>query len=259
MHRSGGRQESDSREISISFDGLARVDGSARLSFGDTTALASASGPIEVRLAAEQPARATFEVNIRPISNVAATEAKSLAVAVRAALSPAVFLHQYPRTLLQLMIQALSPARAKQDDGLLAAMINAGSLALLNAGSVAMRGVVCAVPVARISDGTSTSLVVDPDVDELTRALGSGCFAFLFSSAPTADCVWMHWRNAAGAPLEKDLPAIRDFARNGARTILAAMKICCRQMGSRALMKPLSSADIAMDSNSDTSDEEMDS
>ncbi|KAL1667215.1 3' exoribonuclease family, domain 1-domain-containing protein [Schizophyllum commune] len=257
MSRSGARQESDPREISVSFDGLARVDGSARFSFGDTTALASVSGPIEVRLAAEQPARATFEVNMRPISNVPATEAKSIAASVRAALSPSIFLQQYPRTLIQLMLQALSPARARSDDSLLAAMINSGSLALLNAGSAAMRGVVCAVPVARIPRGESTILVVDPDTDELSRALGTGCFAFLFS-ATTTDCVWMHWRNASGASPENDIPSIREFARNSAHIILAAIKVCCRNMGSRALMKPLSGVksggDIAMGFGSDTSD-----
>ncbi|KAL1747343.1 ribosomal protein S5 domain 2-type protein [Schizophyllum fasciatum] len=243
----GGRQESDPREISVSFDGLARVDGSARFSFGDTTALASVSGPIEVRLAVEQPARATFEVNMRPISNVPATEAKSLATAVRAALSPSIFLQQYPRTLIQLMIQALSPARALNDDSLLAATINAGSLALLNAGSAAMRGVVCAVPVARISSDGTTKLVVDPDTDELSTALGTGCFAFLFA-ASSNDCVWMHWRNASCASPENDIPSIREFARNAAHISLAAMKI---------FMKPLSSADTVMGASSDTSDEEM--
>lgn len=37
---------------------------------GDTKALASLSGPMEVRLAAEQANKATFEVFFRPLSGI---------------------------------------------------------------------------------------------------------------------------------------------------------------------------------------------
>ena len=37
---------------------------------GDTKALASVSGPMEVRLAAEQANKATFEVLVRPLSGL---------------------------------------------------------------------------------------------------------------------------------------------------------------------------------------------
>ena len=72
------------------FDGLDGVDGSARFGFGEsrayiwiyicvlirhlegeTKALASVSGPIEVRPAAEQPSKATFEVIVRPLAGLA--------------------------------------------------------------------------------------------------------------------------------------------------------------------------------------------
>lgn len=38
---------------------------------GETKALASVSGPLEVRLAAEQASKATFEVIVRPLSGLA--------------------------------------------------------------------------------------------------------------------------------------------------------------------------------------------
>lgn len=38
---------------------------------GETEALASVSGPLEVRLAAEQASKATFEVIVRPLSGLA--------------------------------------------------------------------------------------------------------------------------------------------------------------------------------------------
>ncbi|KIY51528.1 hypothetical protein FISHEDRAFT_10768, partial [Fistulina hepatica ATCC 64428] len=170
--------------IEISPGSIARVDGSSRFAFGNVRALASVSGPIEVRLAAEQAAQATFDVHVRPLSNISATDSKALASAIYSAIVPSLILTQNPRTLVQLVVQVLSPIQqsdashvAKYTDVLCAAMINASSLALLNAASVPMCGVVCAVP---ISEGRR-----------------QGCFAFLFArgmGAAEGKCVWINWR-----------------------------------------------------------------
>ncbi|KAJ6584354.1 ribosomal protein S5 domain 2-type protein [Mycena capillaripes] len=191
--RSGGRKTSEFRSLKINLDGLARVDGSARFSFGDTVAVASVSGPIEVRLAAENPSLSTFEVLLRPLSNVPATQSKSLAATMRAALLPSLILSQNPRTLIQLVIQALSPTRSKFYDGMVAAMINASTVALLNAGSIPMKGVICAVAIGRIK----SALVVDPAEEEETFLDASGCFAFSFGNGiDDARCVWTNWKSS---------------------------------------------------------------
>ena len=57
-------------------------------------------------------------------------------------------------------------------------MINASSLVLLNPGSVHTRGVVTAISIGRLSDGT---LVVDPDEEEEESLGGGGCFALMFA------------------------------------------------------------------------------
>ncbi|KAJ7914263.1 exosome component Rrp46 [Mycena leptocephala] len=190
--RRGGRKTTDLRALKVNLDGLARVDGSARFGFGDTAALASVSGPIEVRLAAENPSLSTFEVLLRPLSNVPATQSKSLAATIRAALMPSLILSQNPRTLIQLVIQALSPTRSKSYDGLVAAMINASTIALLNAGSIPMKGVVCAIAIGRIK----SALVVDPSEEEEGALDASGCFAFSFGNGiDDARCVWTNWRS----------------------------------------------------------------
>ncbi|KAF8194364.1 ribosomal protein S5 domain 2-type protein [Mycena galopus ATCC 62051] len=191
--RREGRKISELRALKVNLDGLARVDGSARFGFGDTVALASVSGPIEVRLAAENPSLSTFEVLHRPLSNVPATQSKSLAASIRAALVPSLVLSQSPRTLIQLVIQALSPTRSKSSDTLVAAMINASTIALLNAVSIPMKGVVCAVAIGRIK----STLVVDPGEEEETALDASGCFAFAFGNGiDDARCVWTNWRSS---------------------------------------------------------------
>ncbi|CAK5284477.1 unnamed protein product [Mycena citricolor] len=218
------------RSMKISLDRLARVDGSARFSFGKSTvALASISGPVEVRLAAENPSLATFEVLLRPLSNVPNTQSKSLAAAIRAALLPSLILSQHPRTLIQLVVQALSPVRSpakNTPDALVAAMINASTVALLNAGSVPMKAVVCAVAVGK----TRAALVVDPSEDEGPLD-ASGCFAFAFGGEPDVPrCVWSNWRSVSPEGLfdEDELAQARSLALVAAKSVLNGIKTALR-------------------------------
>ncbi|TFK32434.1 ribosomal protein S5 domain 2-type protein [Crucibulum laeve] len=236
--RHDGRQDHEFRTLNISYDGLARVDGSARFGFGDTSALASISGPIEVRLVAEQASQATFEVLLRPLSNVPATEAKALGATIRSALAPSLILTKNPRTLVQLVVQSLSSkGDGTQREALTAAMINASTLALLNAGSVPMRGVVCAIPVGRCTAGDrETRLFVDPGETEISEIQGGGCFAFVFGDKlgwgdGDVECVWTNWKSTSGTFDENELSRARELALKAARAVYAEIKRGVKTMG----------------------------
>jgi len=208
------------------------LQGSA--SAGDTSALASLSGPIEVRLASELPSKATFEVLVRPLSNVAATEAKSLAATIRSSLEPSLILTKNPRTLVQLVVQSLSwPRSATWKEGLSAAMINASSLAFLKSSSVPMRGAVSAVSVGRLSDGT---LILDPSDEELGSLSGGGAFAFMFADGvgvkgSNSDCVWTSWKSTSRSYDESELLKAREMARVGAEVVYTTMRKSFEEKG----------------------------
>ncbi|KZP27062.1 ribosomal protein S5 domain 2-like protein [Athelia psychrophila] len=256
MSRHDGRANDELRKTTITYERLDRVDGSARFTFGETAALASLSGPMEVRLALEHPSRATLEVILRPLSNMPGTEAKSLASTIRTLLTPALLLTANPRSLLQLVLQSLSPGVSGPDKSadprLVAAMVNASTLALLNAGSVPMQGVVCAVAVgllppsppssssssAQSPSAPASALVLDPSDVELCNLQGSGCFAFMFSASAArataasqatdevlpCEPVFSSWQ-ASPAPFSaEELFSARALARAGAATVWAAMK-----------------------------------
>jgi exosome complex component RRP46 len=178
---------------------------------GEMEALASVSGPIEVRLAAEQPSRATLEVNVRPLSSLPGTESKALAASLRGLLAPSIILSRNPRTLIQLVVQSLTPSPTERfSPSLVATCINAASLALLNAGSIPMTGVVCAATVACLRPATeeatsASALVLDPSEAECHTGAAGGCFAYLFTTEtseseesptaiPGARLVWTNWR-----------------------------------------------------------------
>ncbi|KAG6910399.1 hypothetical protein DXG01_010754 [Tephrocybe rancida] len=230
MSRLQGRQPHELRPIKISFDGLARVDGSARFSFGPISALSSVSGPIEVRLASENASQATLEVLVRPLSNVPATEAKALAATVRALLTPSLLLASNPRSLVQIVAQALVSSKKANANAVTAAVVNASSLALLNAGSVPMRGVVCAVAVGR-RKGDGGALVVDPDEGHGVLD-AEGCFAFMFTrdgSDTQAQCVWTNWKQGSGD--ESVLSAARELAGRAADDVYAAIHTSVEGIG----------------------------
>ena len=196
------------------------------IDLGNTVALASVSGPIEVRLASELPSKAMFEVILRPLTNVPATDSKALAATIRTSLEPSLILTSNPRTLIQPVIQSLSQVHNSMwRDSLTAAMINASCLPLLNSGSIYMRGVVTAVAIGRLPDG---SLVVDPDEEEEEKSLGGGgCFAFIFTDGfdkTNSDCIWSGWKSTSGTYDESELFSARELAKATALDVYLAMK-----------------------------------
>lgn len=118
-------------------------------------------------------------------------------------------------------------------DSLTAAMINASSLALLNSGSIYMRGVVTSVAVGRLPDGT---LVVDPDEEEEESLGGGGCFAFMFADGldkTNSDCVWSGWKSMLGTYDESEFFSAREIAKAAALDVYLAMKKNIDTLGAR--------------------------
>ncbi|KAJ4481083.1 hypothetical protein J3R30DRAFT_3464102 [Lentinula aciculospora] len=225
-----------SLDFVLSFDSLSRVDGSARFGFGlHPQYLTSVSGPIEVRLASEQPSQATIEVHVRPLTNVPGIESKKAAVLLKEVLQMEVIMEANPRTLTQFVVQALVPT-LKMTDELVAAMINCCTLSLLNAGSVPMRGVICAVSIGRLSSANGEIAIykVQPVEEQKSGMEATGCFAFLFSdsfssNACVSSCVWTNWRSShteSGKAVEEDdLMRALDVARSAARRVWEQMKL----------------------------------
>ncbi|KAH9939488.1 hypothetical protein B0H21DRAFT_38466 [Amylocystis lapponica] len=236
--RTDGRKHDQLRELTIVYEGLDRVDGSARFGFGATHALASVSGPVEIRPTLELPSQATLEIHIRPLASVSATDSKALATTLKAILAPALFLSHHPRTLVQIVGQALCGSGSGSGLGsvgrgwnasLVASLVNASTAALLNASSVPMRGCVCAVAVGRLAGPT---LVLDPAEAELALLTASGCFAFLFSAvlsgaapadAPPCALLWTNYTSSTPFD-ESELAGARELAEKGAQEVWQTMK-----------------------------------
>jgi exosome complex component RRP46 len=223
----------------------------SNLPVGHTAALASCSGPSEVRPLSELPSSATLDVLVRPLSGLAGPSSKSLASSIRSVLLPTLELERYPRSLVQVVVQALSTgtaAGAARSGGgygpsLIAACVNAAGCAVLSAGSVNMHGVLCAVAVGRRRSGEAgmVDLVLDPEDGEET--VGGGCFAFLIGvpveapstmaqdGIPHARLVWtnytsslLNFKGPACSMTRQELDHATELAKKGAMDIWKTLR-----------------------------------
>ena len=145
---------------------LPRADGSATFKYGATTAIASVSGPMEVRPRDELPDKTFIEIIVRPAVGVGGTffrspppspptdthppptgtRERALESLLLSALSPLIIRTYHPRTLLQINLQIVEAADHTDATALLPVCINAATLALIDAG-MPMKSVLVATTV----------------------------------------------------------------------------------------------------------------
>jgi exosome complex component RRP46 len=162
---------------------------------------------------------------------------------LRTLLAPCLVLTQNPRTLIQLVAQSLTSTTVDQNPSLEAAFINASSLALLQASSFPMLGVVCAAAVGHMKrhdsdpELTSERFLLDPDAQETRQCDAVGCVAVMFRSRSSSrkgdeemdeDAEQVRgeivWSSLHGIPLQSDYDALLRLAKTGAKLVYSAMR-----------------------------------
>jgi exosome complex component RRP41 len=152
--RIDGRKFDELREIEAKIGILSACDGSAMFRIGNTIAIAGAFGPRECHPKhLQDPEKAvlkcyydmmTFSVPERKNPGPGRREME-LSYVIKRALSPAIFLEDFPKTSIDVYIQIM-----QADAGTRCASICAASLALAEAG-IPMRSLVSAVGVGKIN------------------------------------------------------------------------------------------------------------
>lgn len=152
--RFDGRKFDELREIEVKVGILSACDGSAMFRIGNTIAIAGAFGPRECHPKhLQDPEKAilkchydmmTFSVPERKSPGPGRREIE-LSSVIRRALTPAIFLEEFPKTSIDVFIQIM-----QADAGTRCASICAASLALAEAG-IPMRDLVSAVGVGKVN------------------------------------------------------------------------------------------------------------
>lgn len=153
--RTDGRLPDQLREVTMKVNTITSSNGSAQVSFGHTTAIASVQGPRSLfpkHLQEPQSGILRVRYNMLPFS---VSDRKSpgpdrrsteLSKVIRKALNPAVILDDYPKATIDAFIEVIEADGSTRVTG-----INALSLALTDAG-IPMKDMVSACSVGKIND-----------------------------------------------------------------------------------------------------------
>ncbi|XP_035449243.2 exosome complex component RRP46 [Spodoptera frugiperda] len=148
---------------------LSKSDGSAILSQGQTVALVSVNGPLDIKMTSQSIEKATLEVLFTSKVGKPSVADRYKEHVIRQTCESAILGSLYPRTGITVTIQEL-----EDYGGFTVCSINCACLALLNAG-VAMRhtfaGVACAVD-------EQGNIQLDPDAAQLETARATMNFVF---------------------------------------------------------------------------------
>jgi len=171
MKRDDGRKPDELRPLEIKTGIIKNANGSAMVRMGRTIAIAGVYGPRELLPRHKQKSdRAVLrciysmapfstEERVRPGPSRRSTE---ISLVTRQALEPAVFLEEFPLSVIDVFITII-----QADAGTRTAGINAASAALADAG-IPMRDLVASVAVGKIDDEYVTDLAYKEE--ETTKA-----------------------------------------------------------------------------------------
>ena len=155
MKREDGRKADEIRPIVMKAGVVPNANGSALVSFGNTTAIAAVYGPKILHPRRLQlPDRAFLRTVYNMVSFSTKERArpgpsrrsKEICLVTRQALEPAVFLEEFPKTGIEVYIDVIEANAGTRTVG-----INAASIALADAG-VPMRGLVTSVAAGKIGN-----------------------------------------------------------------------------------------------------------
>ncbi len=154
--RTDGRKLDDLRGIKMEIGVIKRADGSAQVSFGNTTAVAAIYGPRELFprfLQESDTGILRTRYNMAPFSVVDRKSpghdrrSTEISKVIRLALEPNLFLEDFPKAVVDVFVEIIQADGSTRVTG-----INAASLALACAG-VQMKDLVAACSVGKV-DGT---------------------------------------------------------------------------------------------------------
>ncbi|OZJ02066.1 hypothetical protein BZG36_05253 [Bifiguratus adelaidae] len=205
------------RPLSTTQGVLYGADGSARFHMGSTSVLVSVNGPQSQGLGMrdEQEDRAILDISHIPISGTAGVADKHMEECIRTTFESAILLGYHPRTMIQVIAQTI-----KDDGGLLAASINATTMALMDAG-IPMTAIVAAVTC--MVEKETGAILVDQTAESLERAKSIHTFAISSArgNSPDPNVLLLH---SLGLFTESELSHCQEAAVGATDAIFAFMR-----------------------------------
>ncbi|XP_066585652.1 exosome complex component RRP46 [Prorops nasuta] len=162
--------ETSLRQIHCELNHLPNPDGSVMLMQGDTGVVVGIYGPVEGKQHAMMYTKAIVDVAYRPVKGPNKIDDRLKELFIQESCESMILSTLYPSTAININIQEL-----EDSGGILATMINATCLALINSG-LSMKHTIAAVN-CMIEDSTN-EIIIDPDSTQLKNAKAEFTYAF---------------------------------------------------------------------------------
>ncbi|XP_011496302.1 PREDICTED: exosome complex component RRP46 [Ceratosolen solmsi marchali] len=150
------------RFLNCELNYLSVTDGSAIFMQGDTAVIAGVYGPVESKLHKMFYNKANVEASFRPMKGPPSVNDRLMESYIKDVCEASLITSLYPASSISVNIQELEDC-----GGLLASVINASCLALINSG-LAMKFIFAAV--CCMIDKESENVIIDPNMKQLNNA-----------------------------------------------------------------------------------------
>lgn len=219
--RPDGRKLNELRPIKAKVGVVPNADGSAMFAFGDTIAIAAVYGPRQLHPQHMQnPQTGILRCNYDLLSFSVyerkkpgpSRRSKEISKVTEWALSPALYLEEFPNTVVDVEIYIL-----QADAGTRTAGINAASMALAHAG-IPMRDLICSVALGK----QDKTLIVDLTKEEEDFEEGEGATDFAIAKLANHDELTLMQMDGKIQP--HLVPELVKLAEEASKTIYEAQK-----------------------------------
>ncbi|KAI0442242.1 hypothetical protein F4803DRAFT_379448 [Xylaria telfairii] len=166
---------------------LHKADGSATYSYAGYTVIGAVNGPIEAQKRDELPEEAIIDVVVRPAAGVGGTRERHLESLLQSTLRQIVLVNNFPRTLIQIILQITVTPENEYVNGklvqadvnlpVLPALLQTATLSLLSA-SLPMTATLTSTSLAIVSEDGRRQIVANPTTREIEQSQSFHVLAF---------------------------------------------------------------------------------
>ncbi|EMR10872.1 hypothetical protein PNEG_01019 [Pneumocystis murina B123] len=166
---------------------LDRVEGSCIYQEGSNKVVCSVVGPSDIKTRDDALGEAALDVMIRFDIGMSGAKERQMEQIIWKTISPMIIRTMYPHTLIQVVIQVVSYERSENTASLLAAMLNATCIALIDSG-ISLLSTFSAVCLAVLLKNKEISIIVNPTLKILNECMSTHVVCYAFPDEKLLSC-----------------------------------------------------------------------
>ncbi|QSL66652.1 hypothetical protein MERGE_001035 [Pneumocystis wakefieldiae] len=154
---------------------------------GPNKVVCSVVGPSDIKIREDALGEAVLDVMIRLDTGSPGAKERLMEQTIWKTVSPMIIRTIYPHTLIQIVIQVVSSERSENTAPLLAAMLNATCIALIDSG-ISMLSTFSAVSLAVLKNKDASTIITSPSFKILSDCVSTHLVCYAFPDEKLVSC-----------------------------------------------------------------------